>query len=438
MQLYKNNVINIQMKNNLKPRKLPVYALEIDENDISKTGLKATSYVDIPAIMTNFIYMNEKENSYKFNSDVEKRIVMGPIMIPDQLIYRKNDNMEYYVYFTADQIEKTLDKYMRLGNLNENTLQHEIKIEGNYLREIWIVEDPKCDKSTKFGYELPKGTLMQSFKITDDNTWDNYIKTGIVKGFSLEGYFNEVLQPFEISMKSQEIKKINLTMQSEFKVGDLTITIDDRGFVMTAEGNKMPEGEYKSDDGYTICVNELGQYTSIMSPNAIMEDMGDGYMMSKNKKVSFKSILEAIGFGFNHQTEVIMAPSPAIVDKIKTIDITLADGNVLSIPTDGSKIEGVDKDGNKYEITAVPVTIPMTSPAETGASVANPLNEVPQTINNDAILSNMKAEITRLENMLNMSAVPVVQMAEDFQSKSTNSSAEIISKMNEFKKAKKK
>jgi hypothetical protein len=34
---------------------------------------------------------------------------------------------------------------------------------------------------------------MTMYKIDDKNIWDKYIKTGKVKGFSVEGYFSEKL-----------------------------------------------------------------------------------------------------------------------------------------------------------------------------------------------------------------------------------------------------
>ena len=45
------------------------------------------------------------------------------------------------------------------------------------------------DKSKKYGLSLPKGTWMVSVKVNNDEIWNNYVKTGKVKGFSIEGYF---------------------------------------------------------------------------------------------------------------------------------------------------------------------------------------------------------------------------------------------------------
>ena len=60
--------------------------------------------------------------------------------------------------------------------------------------ESWIVEDPKFDKSTQYGLNVPAGTWMVSMKVDDKNIWDNYVKDNKVFGFSIEGAFSNVLR----------------------------------------------------------------------------------------------------------------------------------------------------------------------------------------------------------------------------------------------------
>ena len=45
------------------------------------------------------------------------------------------------------------------------------------------------DKSAKYGMEVPLGTWMGTVKVDNDDVWNNYVKTGKVKGFSIEGSF---------------------------------------------------------------------------------------------------------------------------------------------------------------------------------------------------------------------------------------------------------
>ena len=50
------------------------------------------------------------------------------------------------------------------------------------------------DKSRKYGLSLPVGTWMISMKVNNDEIWNDWIKTGKVKGFSIEGYFADKLE----------------------------------------------------------------------------------------------------------------------------------------------------------------------------------------------------------------------------------------------------
>ena len=60
--------------------------------------------------------------------------------------------------------------------------------------ESWIVDNPELDKSKHYGLNVPKGTWMVSMKVDNDNIWNEFVKTGKVKGFSIEGYFADKVE----------------------------------------------------------------------------------------------------------------------------------------------------------------------------------------------------------------------------------------------------
>ena len=128
-----------------------------------------------------------------FQADDEKRIVLGPAMIPDQKIFRK-DNMgnPYYVFFSPETIKMIAEKYMRNKYTDNNDQMHDGKaVKDVYVVESWIKEDEN-DKSTKYGYgDLPVGTWFVSMKVKNDDTW-NKVKSGVLNGFSVSGFFEEV------------------------------------------------------------------------------------------------------------------------------------------------------------------------------------------------------------------------------------------------------
>ena len=114
---------------------------------------------------------------------------MGALLIPNKPIYRKNKEGEYYIYFSKDTIEKASQLYLKKEIKSNSTLEHQHEINGLTLVESWIVEDEKFDKSRKYGFDVPVGTWMGSVKVDNDEVWNEYVKSGKVKGFSIEGYF---------------------------------------------------------------------------------------------------------------------------------------------------------------------------------------------------------------------------------------------------------
>ena len=151
-------------------------------------GIQAISIVESPAIEENFIAMNSQEVKFA-EQDREKKILLGPALIPNKPIYRRDDEQEYYVYFSKDTIRKASEMFLQKGNQNESTLEHSAKLNGLSVVESWIIEDDVQDKSRKYGLDLPVGTWMVSMKVNNDEIWKDYVKTGKVKGFSIEGYF---------------------------------------------------------------------------------------------------------------------------------------------------------------------------------------------------------------------------------------------------------
>ena len=122
----------------------------------------------------------------------EQQIVATPIMVPNKLITRRDENGDkYYVYFTEETIKKIAYAFAKSKSVDSINLEHDndSKVDGVYVAESWVVDEPKNDKSNMFGYNLPKGTWFGLFKIDNEDFWRDYIKSGKVKGVSVEGYF---------------------------------------------------------------------------------------------------------------------------------------------------------------------------------------------------------------------------------------------------------
>jgi hypothetical protein len=144
--------------------------------------------------------INQAENMskqyFQIDND-EKRIVLGPAMVPDQKIFRKDAmGNPYYVFFSSETIRMIAEKYMKNQYTRNNDLMHDGKaVKDVYVIESWIKEDDQ-DKSVKYGYEdLPKGSWFVAMKIAKtpmgDKVW-NQVKEGKLNGFSVSGFFEEV------------------------------------------------------------------------------------------------------------------------------------------------------------------------------------------------------------------------------------------------------
>lgn len=271
--------------------KLPIYKAKVGAKD--DTGIYALSFVDYPANEQNFVALS-KPKPVKMTVNKQKQILTGVVLIPDQLIYRNDEKLgEYYLTFSAADIEQIAAKMMRTGLALQNTThQHNSALAGNYLTELWIVTDPKRDKSVALGLgEYPKGTLLASYKVEDATYWRNEVLTGNVKGFSLEGFFN--FNTITMSKKVAPKKKpstmgtflravatmlegdtiadaegiVDEAVKDEADAGTPYIIfeladggevwVDAEGFA-TLDGEQMPAGEHALSDGNFIVIDADG------------------------------------------------------------------------------------------------------------------------------------------------------------------------------------
>lgn len=232
---------------------LPIYLLDINEQEEAETEVNFIALVDRPAIQMNWQKFNEfviKPNSgetqdefiprciayevgngkeqdqaaaicyskwenrlsfkaNKFSVDQEKQIISGPLMVADMPIYRKDDEFgEYYAVFNAPTIEKIAIKYYQKGFQSNVNLMHDgdMIVEGATMFESWIV-NRELGKMPMKGYEdVADGSWFGSFKVTNDAVW-SMVKDGLIKGFSVEGLFQYKPKKQEMT-EEQAIQKI--------------------------------------------------------------------------------------------------------------------------------------------------------------------------------------------------------------------------------------
>jgi hypothetical protein len=188
---------------------MKIIELILDEDEA--IGVEAISVVENPAIESDFIALNNQEIKLA-EINKEKRLLMGALLIPNKPIYRKNGKEEYYIFFSKDTIARASQMYLQNGNQSQSTLEHDKQLKGLTLVESWIVEDKEKDKTALYGLDVKVGTWMGSVKVDNDEIWNDYVKSGKVKGFSIEGYFADKLERPNEELKedlSAEDKLIN-------------------------------------------------------------------------------------------------------------------------------------------------------------------------------------------------------------------------------------
>lgn len=251
------------------------------------TGVYGISLVNDPAMESLFIALSKEEPLQLKSVDTEKRIVMGAVLIPNKPVYRNQNGKEFNIVFPEETIRLASEAFLKNGHQKSSTLEHDIeaKLSGVSIVESWLVEDPKNDKANVYGFDLPKGSWMASMKIDNEEIWNDFVKTGKVKGFSIDGFFDleQVNLKSELNMSEQksfidEVKQIikdgfaslTLKKETEVKLGsvntaDGTVKINFEGDTvmvdlpvsMTApDGTELPvpDGEYNLEGGMKINV----------------------------------------------------------------------------------------------------------------------------------------------------------------------------------------
>lgn len=225
-------------------------------------GIQAISIVENPAIEENFVAFKAQEVQFA-KQDEDKRILLGAALIPNKPIYRNNGEEEFYVYFTKDTIRRASEMFFQNGNQNQSTLEHQAELQGLSVVESWIIEDEQKDKSRIYGLEMPVGTWMVSMKVNNDDIWNNYVKTGKVKGFSIEGYFvdkvNFAKQEMEV-LEEQEAKLILSQIDSIIKEENLAeVALESYSDYPDAVKNNAQKGIDLNKEVNNKCATDVGK-----------------------------------------------------------------------------------------------------------------------------------------------------------------------------------
>ena len=273
------------------------------------TGVYGISLVETPAMESMFIALKKETIELK-TVDAEKRILLGAVLIPEKPIYRKVDGKEFNITFPENTIRLASENFLKQNYHSNSTIDHNenMKLSQVTFVESWIKEDMVNDKSVKYGFDEPVGTWFASMKVENDEVWNDFVKTGKVTGFSIDGFF--------------DLEKINLNKNEnmEFNLKAITDAIKE-GFD-SFKGNKVQLGSVMTKDNGSgaLTINfegdtiGVGTQVTMTSPDKTELPVPDGeYTLEDGMKiVTVGSIVSEIGEP--EAPEQDNAPAPMAAD----------------------------------------------------------------------------------------------------------------------------
>lgn len=233
--------------------KLPIYdiVVKLDDDD---TFMSCISLVDDPAVEVDFQCFNKDKKPMQFNiTDEEKHCITGVAIRADVPIYRYSPEIgDYYVRFSKKTIEDIVLKYSKMNLWNSVSLNHSGQnIDSATMVEFFLKSPTKCPA----GFEdVEDGSLMVTYKISDDELWDTLKNSDEINGFSIEIYAD--IKPTDEYVESEtnfwddlmewledsdfEKKKIEL----EANRNDILRAIDKKNPILIDEGGKRAKEYY--------------------------------------------------------------------------------------------------------------------------------------------------------------------------------------------------
>jgi hypothetical protein len=324
----KNETKNLTNRYNIMKTYLAKY------DPILNKGVYGISLVEKPAMEGTFIALSKEEKAIELKTvNEEQRILLGLVLEPNKLIYRydKDTKEEYNITFDEQTIKELSYGFFKNNSHSNSTIEHNDKqITGVTFTESWIVENPTNDKSNNFGFSYPKGSWVAVMKVDSDEIWNDYVKTGSVKGFSIDA----MLSLEEVNLKSQiEMSKENensliqflkdlphkiaLAMKGEpeqeavklgsqkTKDGNVEIMFDgemmmvgEKVYVIAEDGTEvpLPIGEYELEDGKILVVQEDGIVAELKDAMVAPDtsDSQEPASMASDSEATAKAIENAI------------------------------------------------------------------------------------------------------------------------------------------------
>lgn len=194
---------------------LPLVDLILDENIDNDSGMNRLSFVENPAIKTDWSLFNDIDLNFTEVKDEDKRLIITPIMLADTPILREIKGKFFYAKFSPYTVEAMMKKYFmqnKIHNINESHDPQKV-IDGVFMVESFISGNRA--NSTLYP-NIPNGSWVGTFYVEDKKYWEK-IKNGTFTGVSLEGIFDISDTEFLYSIIEQIIDDESLSEDEKFE-----------------------------------------------------------------------------------------------------------------------------------------------------------------------------------------------------------------------------
>lgn len=330
---------------------METYEVKFNEGD--NDGVYCISMVSDPAIGVQFVTLSKQRELKLATINEEQRILLGAVLIPNQPIYRNQDGHEFNIVFPAETIKQVQQNFSRQGYQNNSTIEHSgDNVQDVTFVETWIKMDEVHDKSVHYGFNEPVGTWFAAMKVNNDEIWNDYVKTGKVKGFSIDGVFdlekinlnseysmnlesivNAIKDGFASVKLSNETEQVEVTMSTMMLKDGVTV-LEAESFeagvpvmIVAENGDKVPApiGEHELEDGRILVITEEGIIAEIkdaMVEEEVAVEEAPVEMTSEDQFAALvKSIVTSMSVEVAKQIESVRTELSAQIAEVKTSQV---------------------------------------------------------------------------------------------------------------------
>lgn len=362
------------------------------------------SIVDDPANGSLYMALAEQKPVMLKMADEKKKVLTGVVLIPEQKIYREfEDGTPFQLMFDAPTIEKISQDFLRKGYQKNTTFNHDGEnwLKGTSLVESWIVEDPMSDKLTALGFkDIKKGTWAVSMKLSDE-LWNEYIETGLAKGFSIDS----MIRFEKVNLNNKIHTSMDLNKNKEEKMSVLKKLIK-----MFSEEQSISLASLESAELGTLTADafEIGNivYDANLAPVIDASFTADNKVYQTDNTGTIVEISDVV----EEETEeevILEEVAPEVVAEVSTVTEDI----VAEI---AKPVEEVDVEALKAKIEALTAEVEKLTKQQEEVTMEN------VELKKKAVSTKLKAEVKGVS--------PITMTAKNISDDSTLSAIERITK----------